>query len=101
MRILLRDPIIVAADPHIVLVVEVTVVNAARNYLRISPQIDDISLRIEFDNRGSGFPQFFFPVGHAVRISHAARDEYMILRIYALAAYRPGHPVVGQRLGPE
>ena len=99
--IFLGDRIRVAAYPYIALVIEVAVVDSARNDLWISPGIDDVALRIKLDHRRRGFPDLFFLGRQGIGVGGPVHDENMVIGIDARAAHISRHPIIRQRLGPE
>src|ERR1700733_15705741 len=97
MRILLNDCIQVTADPHITLIVSVTIVNKSGKDFWISPGVDHIALGIEFDDWGSGLCKQEFLCRQIASIG----DEYMVARVHTSSCNIPRNPLIWQRLRPK
>src|SRR5262249_26019832 len=96
MAILLNDAVAVSANPNIVLVIDGAAVNGVRNSGRISHRANDVSGRIEHDDRRRLQRSFLLLVGDVTPVD----DDHVIVEIDATTAELPRDPPLRQRLGP-
>ncbi|PYS14775.1 MAG: hypothetical protein DMG15_06870 [Acidobacteria bacterium] len=95
-RIFLNHPGGRTRDPDIVVLIHAARMQPRIEKLRIAPGIDDITCRIEFNNRRSQFAAIQVAFDDILPIE----NEDMVLSINTDAAQSSEHPAVGQRLRP-
>ena len=97
MRPFLHDPIGVAADPNVILLVDETAMDRFGHLLRIAPCVHDVAVGIIFDDDRRRLLADGLLHRREIGPVHA---EDVILAVDADAADRPRHPSIGQRFRP-
>jgi hypothetical protein len=97
MRPFLHDPIGVAADPDVILLVDEAAMDRLGHLLRIAPCVHDVPVGIIFDDDRRGL--LADGLLHRREIGPVDAED-VILAVDADAADRSRHPSIGQRLRP-
>src|SRR6267142_5565298 len=95
-RIFLHHAVWSASDPHVVVLIEVTAVEACFEKLGIAPRINHVARGINLNYERSHAPGVQVDVQDILPIE----DEYVVLAIHADSAQPSKHPSVWQRLRP-